>query len=295
MSIPVAKYFHTAGIVSLAGPSEIFQMEWHDALTPLSPNLTFIENAVAQCALAGCDTVWIVCDDDITPLLRRRLGDWVLDPVWANRSLEPSPFTVRKEIPIFYVPVHPDDIDRRDSRAWGVLSGAQTATRIGAQISKWTRPQAFFVGQPFGVMSPTTLREARHIISSPHPVCFTFDDQSYRDDERLPFTFCQEDLEPLIRTFKEAHTTLWQQGRRLPRSERYSGRYATFASTFEGCFNKMEKIKVQWYHKVGDWKEYTNYISSPEGEKFPTEISFMLGPNTFNHIPTQEENNNERI
>jgi hypothetical protein len=36
----------------------------------------------------------------------------------------------RKEIPIYYIPIHPKDRDRRDSYGWSVLYGAYSAWRV---------------------------------------------------------------------------------------------------------------------------------------------------------------------
>ena len=34
-----------------------------------------------ECAYAGCETIWIVADPDITPVFKRVIGDFVYDPV----------------------------------------------------------------------------------------------------------------------------------------------------------------------------------------------------------------------
>ena len=68
------KNFHLAGIIPVAGHKVDFGMEWDESLAPISPNYTLIENAVYECAWAGCDTIWIVVNDDMAPLLRYRLG-----------------------------------------------------------------------------------------------------------------------------------------------------------------------------------------------------------------------------
>ena len=35
---------------------------------PIAPNYTLLENAVYECAWAGCETIWIICNDDVAPL-----------------------------------------------------------------------------------------------------------------------------------------------------------------------------------------------------------------------------------
>ena len=69
------KYFHLAGIVPVAGQGLDFNQIWPDCLTPIAPDFSLLEAAVAECAWAGCDTIWIICNDDIGPLVKKKIGD----------------------------------------------------------------------------------------------------------------------------------------------------------------------------------------------------------------------------
>ena len=60
--------FHLAGVIPVSVEQSDFGMEWSDCLTPIAPNYTAIERAVTECAWAGCETIWIVCNDDVSPL-----------------------------------------------------------------------------------------------------------------------------------------------------------------------------------------------------------------------------------
>ena len=64
-----SKNFHLAGIVPIAGQPFDFNMDWHDSLFPISPNYTLLDNAIAECAWAGCNTIWVVCHADTIPLV----------------------------------------------------------------------------------------------------------------------------------------------------------------------------------------------------------------------------------
>ncbi len=99
------KNFHLAGIIPVAGHKINFGMEWDESLAPISPNYTLIENAVYECAWAGCDTIWIVCNDDVAPVVRYRIGDYIQDPLYFYNTLGPKPSSLRRRIPIFWVPV----------------------------------------------------------------------------------------------------------------------------------------------------------------------------------------------
>ena len=72
-------------------------MEWPDFMMPIAPNYTMIEAAIMECAWAGCETIWVCLYEDTAPLVRHRIGDFVQDPVWAWRNLDPQPTARQKE------------------------------------------------------------------------------------------------------------------------------------------------------------------------------------------------------
>jgi len=284
------KYFHLAGIISLLGESSRFGMDWHDCLMPIAPNFTMIDKAVLECALAGCETIWIVCDDDVTPLLRYRLGDWVEDPVYQHRKT-PQHYNYKKEIPIFYVPTHPDDMGRRDSEAWGILSGAHRARSVSGQISKWTTPGAYFVSFPGGISNLSLLRESRAILSSDQGFCLSFGTPpvTFADGERLSFTFHSHTLDALIKHFKANNVNLFRDGKKLPLDKRYSGRYFSLQKTFE-CIDIGQYCvkKTTFYHNIGDWGGYRDYIVSGDTAMFERPSGDILKFREFDRIPEGE-------
>lgn len=68
----ISKY-HLAGIIPVAIVPLDFKMPWNDALMPIAPNFCAIERSVYECAQAGCETIWIICNSEIIPLMRRRV------------------------------------------------------------------------------------------------------------------------------------------------------------------------------------------------------------------------------
>ncbi len=159
--------FHLAGIVPVAGQKLDFNVPWHDSMQPIGQNYLAVERAVVECAYAGCETIWVVCHKDMQPLIRYRLGEWINDPVYLYRKHDPNPTgETRRPIPIYYVPVHPKDREKRDCLGWSVLYGAESAFWMAKQISKWLIPDKYYVAFPYGVYKPELLREHRKIISS---------------------------------------------------------------------------------------------------------------------------------
>ena len=134
---------------------------------PINKRYTAIERAVVECAYAGCETIWIICHDDMQPLIRYRLGDYVQDPLWINKNRLLIPEGVEKPIPIYYVPIHPKDRDKRDCLGWSVLHGAQTAYWLSKTISQWVTPDKYYVAFPYGVFPSQRVRSWRSTISKP--------------------------------------------------------------------------------------------------------------------------------
>ena len=142
-----SRSFHLAGIIPLAGESSNINLLLPNYLLPLSENYTALENAVTQCAYAGCETIWIVCNDDVAPAIKHVLGDYVEDPVWRNRGMDRFPSESRRQIPIFYVPIHPKDRDRRDSRRDSSRDKKKARSKSRIQCAEiLISPKVFFVG-----------------------------------------------------------------------------------------------------------------------------------------------------
>ena len=63
----------------MAASTGEFNVPGHDVLMPVAPDFNLVEKSVAECSYAGCETIWIVCNDDIAPLIKHTVGDWVED------------------------------------------------------------------------------------------------------------------------------------------------------------------------------------------------------------------------
>lgn len=99
------KNTHLAGIIPVANLKSEFELKTPEILLPISSDFTAIQKSVFECALAGCNTIWIVANDDLAPIVKQVVGDWTYDPVYYNR-MSKFKSEQRKEIPIYYVPIH---------------------------------------------------------------------------------------------------------------------------------------------------------------------------------------------
>ena len=197
--------FHLAGIIPVAGQKLDFKFPWHDCLMPVANNLTAVEQAVLQCTHAGCESIWIVAHREMQPILRDRIGDWIVE----YGSLLQSRFAQKlaqhqvKQVGIYYVPIHPKDRDRRDCLAWSVIYGSLRAFHISKTISSWIVPDKYFVSFPYGLVSLDSIYQNRSLISSPKNFYVEHDGKTIRDGEYLPFTFDKEDFKKFRRVIRE--------------------------------------------------------------------------------------------
>jgi hypothetical protein len=257
--------FHLAGIIPVSGPDLNFNMPWHDSLMPIGQDYLAIERAVVECAYAGCETIWVVCNDDIQPLIRYRLGDYVQDPVWVSRRYEYDRRGQQKPIPIYYVPVFQKDRNKRDCLSWSVLHGATVATKISSALSQWLKPSKYFVSFPYGVYYHSLWKEHRKKISSDKKYMLSYNGETVRDGKYLGFTMSPEDLQNMKDLVYEKSTGLYkgtEQAERLSLEERFSYRNLALKDVFSDLKDEeYEKIEISTYWDIDSWENYCNYIS----------------------------------
>ena len=251
---------HIAGIVPVHGVLSDFNMPWHTSLAPLAPNYLAVERAVVECAHAGCSTIWIVCSDDVNPLIRYQVGEKIQDPVYVYRHYERNKKDFERPIRIYYVPVSLRDLGKRDNLTWAMLHGARTAHTILKKISKWTAPHKFYVSWPYGVYDPTHVRQFRkHILES--DVALNYNDQTIKNNLYLGLTLRMAQVELLLSDVRSLSSGLWQDAEtrqnKLSPQERFSYRHMNFNKTLRALhLDDYEKIGVDQYHGIANWEEY---------------------------------------
>ena len=261
------KYFHLAGIVPVAGQSLDFNQLWPDCLMPIAPNFTLLEAAVAECAWAGCDTIWIICNDDIAPIIKKKIGDFVGDPVWSYRKFDPYPNESKRQIPVYYVPVHPKDRDKRDCLSWSVLHGALTVFKISDELSRWIVPNKYYVSFPYGYFPAWQLREHRKIISSSKNIFISSEGKCMKDNLYASFTFGKDEFLEFRRIIRTG-TGRWKPGvdykeyEALPIEERWSARFFELEQVFAPYVTEQaQEIPVETFYNIGSWQEYKKFMS----------------------------------
>jgi hypothetical protein len=260
-------------IVPVAGMNSEFGMEWDSSLIPVSPNYTALEAAVYECLHAGCNSVWIVANDDVAPLLRHRLGEYATD----IDSIQRGKFatfgnTKHLEVPIYYVPTHPKHRDKVDNYAWSVIYGANVAYWIHTLFSRWTCPDQYYVSFPMGMMDPKEVLSHRSLLRKSAPFYFSYQGKTVKDGLPVSFVLTPTEWRRAKRvittnaSYYKAPPPGEMPSEPLPSHERYvSLRYGledVFGDGPEGTVQKMNS-----FYDLTSWDGYVKFISSELGTK----------------------------
>lgn len=284
---------HLAGIVPIITKPMDFGFDWHDCLMPVAPNFYAVENAVLECARAGCDTIWLVANDDTTPLVRHRLGDYVQDPVWVNRNVRFKDL-YHRPIPIFYVPMDLIHDNKRNCISWTILYGAKTALDVGSLVSKWVAPSKFYVSFPYSVYPTDFMSPHRPAIKRSKNYALTFRDKSFTTNDMLAFTFNRENLKQLLDKFQETENS-FLLGEELENEEEFFEQNFTLDKTF-GCvtLDIDKELEVPWYYPIDSWENYGTYLSSPDKSEISHPGELIMSYQEANPIGRQRDNSKRK-
>jgi len=276
----VVKRTHLAGIIPLSGIENDFCLSTPPELTPINAGFTAIQKSVYECALAGCNTIWIVANEDTAPVVRKIVGEWFYDPVYYKRMKFGENSDNRREIPIYYAPIHPKDIGRRDSYGWSVLNGVYSSWRIANKISKWIVPQKYFISFPLSTYDIQIIRKNRKLIShTSKNFSLCYQQQTVKDGVPLPFTMFGEDYIKCRRDVNKKTTREYyppQEGEKYPSQKRpIHERWSAKNFLLSDVFDKLEindTIEVPWHYDISSWQKYRDYLSSDFLIKTPNEV-----------------------
>ena len=264
---------HLSGIIPIANYETDLNISFPELLLPVSDGFNLIQKSVYECAAAGCNTIWIVANDDLAPIIRKTVGDWVYDPVYYKRDMESKFYSqLRKEVPIYYVGIKPKDQNRRDSYGWSILEGIHAAYMTSLKISKWLTPEKYFISFPFGVFDIYFIRQHRKLIRDKNEnLFFKYNNLSVADNQYLPFTMTGEDFKLCRRAINQKTTREYlppspnqkYPSQKLPLHERWSARHFTLSEIYEPLVTVPHRsIDLEWHYNISSWQEYVDYISS---------------------------------
>ena len=234
-------------------------------MLPIANDYTLLDAAIVECAYAGCDTIWIICNDDTAPLLRHRIGDYIEDPSYyyyntsANREH-------RKRIPIFWIPQHPKDRDKRDCLSWSVIYGSLVVFKTSSKISKWIIPDKYYVSFPYGLVNPREVITMRSKISSQKNFYVSSQDKTIQDNIYTSFTFGKDEFIKYRKNIRKG-TGKWKGDYGdmdlLPIEERWSARFFEPKDVFNDLdLEGSSVLNVKEYFDITNWQEYQKYMRS---------------------------------
>lgn len=256
-------------------------------MLPIANDYTLLDSAVVECAYAGCDTIWIVCNDDTAPLLRHRIGDYIEDPsyYYFNTSVNKDQ---RKRIPIFWVPQHPKDRDKRDCLSWSVIYGALSSFMISSKISKWVIPDKYYVSFPYGLINPRDLMESRRLISSKENFYIMFENKTVQDNIYSSFTFGKDEFVKYRKNVRKG------TGRRkgsygdmkdLPIEERWSARFFELKDVFTDLDISTSNVYItDNFYNIENWDQYLLYMNSEYSRQIEKPPKNLFSYKEFNGV-----------
>lgn len=257
--------FHLAGIIPLSG----FEIQGsnvgmtHIGLSPLSDTLLAVERAVIECNYAGCETIWIVCNEDYQPLLRHRVKDSTTSMYSLSSSrFAKFPQTKLRQIPIFYVPIPATLRGKRDSLGWSILHGALQAFTVCTKISKWLVPNKYFVSSPYGVHDPKLISAHKKKLFSTHNLFLSFEKKTVSHGLNTSFTFRPEDYIKIKKNIKNICTG-------STKKPYWSSRNFTIDKFFNcDIIDNVNEVQLDHYYSLTNWGEYKAFISSKESHQY---------------------------
>jgi len=278
--------YHMAGIIPVAGSVGAFNLPGHDTLMPIAEDFTLIENSVAECSYAGCESIWIVCNDDIAPIIKHKVGDWVEDiySIEKGRYVK-FPKEHRVTIPIYYVPIHPKHRDKYDCYAWSIVHGANVAYWICKRLSRWLIPDRFYVSFPFGVHDLQETKKSREEFSKKKSFYFSHEGKTVCDGLPLSFTFDAVEWRRARNVIKSNSRSYYpplegeeMPSRLLPLEERRKSRHFKLLDVFKDADLSNAIInEIPWFYDLTTWEEYCKLIISGHVKELNRPYGFVTG------------------
>jgi hypothetical protein len=264
---------HLAGIVPIASPPLEFKMPWPDSMIPVAPQVTAVERAIYECAMAGCETIWVVGHMKLEPIIKKKIGNFIIDPV----SIDKYTKSLIKHIPIYFVPIHPRDKNKRDCLSWSAMYGARISYFISRKLSTWILPEKFYCAFPYGVTDTDFLRQNRYTIASTVKTSFVYNNLNVKDNLHISFTFDEKDYFSCSDTLKQKHLDEWQ------RNPRDSKNYDLKTALFTLDLTSANLLHLPWFYDISTWDGYREFIGSSYSKNLSINKEIFLNVKKFKY------------
>ena len=190
----MSKKLNMPAVIPLAGMASEFGVEWDASLMPVAPNYTALESAIYESLHVGCSSIWIVANDDVAPLIRHRIGEWATDMESVQRgTFRRFGNSHHREVPIYYVPIHPKHQGKIDNYAWSVIYGVNVAYWIMHRMSRWTVPRQYYISFPLGILDPKEVYKHKSTLKKNAPFYFSHEGKTIKDGSLVSFVITPDE------------------------------------------------------------------------------------------------------
>lgn len=252
-----------AGIIPISGQSRVdYNFPWHDSLMPIGNEYYAIQRAVYECAIVGCKTIWIVSDLAFQPLIKEVVQEWIMDPFTIDKDKIKEAYD-HVRIPIYYVPIHGKDRQRRDCLSWSALYGCLMSSEVSTKMSSWMNYERFYITFPHLVFDTATelggYRKPvdNKISTSDSQFCLSFEGNSIASGHKMSFTISQDQLAKSIKEFKKLEYQEARGGNRHPAVNFSLDK--VFGSVYDGI--EVEKHVLSSCYQIDTWQGYKKMLS----------------------------------
>lgn len=177
---------HIAGIVPVAGVRSDIDLVLPPGALPVGNGFYNVQRAIVECAYAGCNTIWVVCDDATAPLIKEICGDFVTNMHDYERSMHTvHPSDNRRTVPLMYTPLSFKYQDK-SGIILSIIEGIRAAFHVSSNISKWLVPYKYYVSNPYGVYNPE-IKSIRTKINKDSDFFISHNNKTAMDGENLGF------------------------------------------------------------------------------------------------------------
>lgn len=239
---------HIAGIIPVAKVQTDIDLVVPTALLPIGNGFYNIQRAIVECCYAGCDTVWVVCEESEAAILKRVCGDFVLNMHDYERSkYSKFPSDNRRVVPIFYAPLsfkHQNKIGLGVS----VMDGIHASFHVSSKISKWSMPHKYYVSSPYGVYSPEVNRLRTEIVSD-GSFFLSHDGKTAIDGENLGFCLSVDHVKHCSYLFKKTNVKTQFSLDIILNNDKVK--------------KNLKVSKIDMYHNIQNWEGYQGMWQEP--------------------------------
>jgi len=266
-----------AAVIPITDQKTDYRFPWHPALQPVARSYTAIQKVIAEACFMGASSVWLVCNKNMQPLIKKVVGE---------RLRQPSTFYMDSEggkhpVPVYYVPVHIRDRHKAECPSWSVLHGCLEAYEISGIISKWTLPDRFLILDPYLMCDYyDAIYEKKHMRQEIN-FAYKSEGKTYKDGVNVPFTLSYKDCIEAKEKYDELAYEFYEENSMVE---------ASIKIPLDKIFNSAtidRDFEIGKTYDIRTWEVYMDYMRSDYAAQLRK--PGFVGPYSFGELFKEEE------